>query len=86
MCSQELDWLYRDADQLITPSLNSQLRVLDETNLRWYLIQEMLKVTGWDELLMDDNLFVRGMDSLQVLPLSRQIRHLFCGVLKYETS
>ena len=78
MYSQELDTLYTDADQLVTPSLRSQLRHLAGDDLTRCIVEEILKVTGWKELLIDDNLFVRGMDSLQVLILTRELRHLFC--------
>ena len=77
--TQELEILYTDADRLITPSLGSHLRHLAEDDLTQCVIKEILKVTGWKELLIDDNLFVRGMDSLQVLILTRELRHLFCG-------
>ena len=79
MYSQELDTLYTDADRLTTPSLRSQLRHLAEDDLTHCIVEEILKVTGWKELLIDDNLFVRDMDSLQVLALTRELRHLFCG-------
>ena len=79
MYSQELDTLYADADRLITPSIRSQLSYLAEDDLTQCIVEEILKVTEWQELLIDDNLFVRGMDSLQVLVLTRELRHLFCG-------
>ena len=79
MYSQELDTLYTDADRLVTPSLRSELRYLAEDDLTQCIVEEILKVTGWKELLIDDNLFVRGMDSLQVLVLTRELRHLFRG-------
>ena len=79
MYSQELDTLYTDADRLITPLLRSQVRYLAEDDLMQFIVEEILKVTGWKELLIDDNLFARGMDSLQVLVLTRELRHLFCG-------
>ena len=85
MYSQQLDALYADADKLITPSLNSQFRDLDVEYLMICLVKEILKVTGWEELLIDENLFVRGMDSLQVLALTRQLRHLFCGGIAPST-
>ena len=79
MYSQEVNTLYTDADRLVTSSLHSQIRHLAEGDLTQCIVEEILKVTGWEELLIDDNLFVRGMDSLQVLILTRELRHLFCG-------
>ena len=79
MYLQELDTLCTDADRLVTPSLRSKLRYLAEDDLTQCIVEEILKVTGWKELLIDDNLFVRGMDSLQVLVLTRELRHFFCG-------
>ena len=79
MYSQELDTLYTDADRLVTPSSRSQLPHLAEDDLMQCIVEEILKVTGWKELLIDDNIFLRGMDSLQVLVLTRELRHLFCG-------
>ena len=78
MYSQELDTLYTDADRLVTPSLRSKLDYLAEDDLTRCIVEEILKVTGWKELLVDDNLFVRSMDSLQVLVLTREFRNLFC--------
>ena len=78
MYSQELDLLYRDADQLVTPSLHSRLRYLAEDDLMRCIVEGILNITGWKELSIDDNLFVRGMDSLQVLVLTREFRHRFC--------
>ena len=69
----------------MTPSLNSQFRDLDVGDLMICLVEDILKVTGWEKLLIDDNLFVRGMDSLQVLALTRQLRHLFCGGIASST-
>ena len=85
MYSQELDVLYTDADRLITPSLQSQLRYLTEDDLMRCIVEEILKVTGWKELSVDDSLFVRGMDSLQVLILTRELRHLLCGDIAPST-
>ena len=85
MYSQELDILYTDADRLVTPSSRSQVRYLAEDDLTQCIVEEILKVTGWKELLIDDNLFVRGMDSLQVLVLTRELRHLFCGEVAPST-
>lgn len=85
MYSQELDALYKDADRSITPSSKSQLRYLDEDNLTRCLVREILRVTGWNELLIEDNLFVRGMDSLQVPALTRELRHLFYGDIAPST-
>ena len=85
MYSQELDVLYTDADRLVTPSLHSQLRYLAEDDLMRCIVEEILKVTGWKELLADDSLFVSGMDSLQVLVLTRELRRLFCGDIAPST-
>lgn len=85
MYSEELNTLYMDADQLVTPSPHSQRQRLDEDDLTRRLITEILKITGWDQLLVDDSLFVRGMDSLQVLQLTREIRHLFYGGIAPST-
>ena len=85
MYSEELNALYADADRLTTPSLHSQPRYLDEDDLEQCLIKETLKVTGWKELLMDDSFFVRGMDSLQVLQLTRELRYLLCEEIAPST-
>ncbi|KAF5872007.1 putative ochratoxin a non-ribosomal peptide synthetase protein [Botrytis fragariae] len=39
--------------------------------------QQILAVTGWPSLDNDDNLFDRGMDSLQGLQLTRTLRRIF---------
>ena len=85
MYSQELDTLYTDADRLGTSPSRSQVRYLAEDNLTRCVVEAILKVTGWKELLIDHNLFVRGMDSLQVLALTRELRQLFCEDLAPST-
>ena len=79
MYSEELDTLYTDVDRLVAPSTGSQLRNLAVDDLTQRIVEEILKVTGWKDLLIEDNLFVRGMDSLQVLTLTRELRRLFCA-------
>ncbi|EDN98129.1 hypothetical protein SS1G_12986 [Sclerotinia sclerotiorum 1980 UF-70] len=81
--TKEIEKLYKDADVLSinNDDLASDTRQhvaptgLDGTT---HLVrQQTLAVTDWPSLDNDDNLFDRGMDSLQGLQLTRALRRIF---------
>jgi thioester reductase-like protein/aryl carrier-like protein len=73
----ELDALYRDADR-VTAQLESAVTgpgPVDDVNLISQFITESVQaITKWSALDPTDNLFLRGIDSLQAITLVRWLR------------
>lgn len=73
----ELDALYADADRLSENSIGGEGpgNSTDPVVVSKYLRQSILDVAGWKNDLSDsDNWFSRGVDSLQIITLTRALR------------
>ena len=78
--AKELDALYADAEKMttITPTdeqlLDLTVNTYNSETLASFIHEKICSLTGWDVLKNDDNFFVLGMDSLQALLLTRNLR------------
>ena len=77
----ELDALYRDAEQGTSiPPLDSEIAlgpgfVADQDAIKNFVSQTIKSVTDWTDLSDAENIFARGMDSLQSITAIRILRH-----------
>lgn len=79
--ADKIDALYADADMLSSPSGRSgkvvSLDTLDDFSMTRIVQEEILAVTSWEDIGPSQNVFTRGMDSLQAITLTRNIRQRF---------
>ncbi|OJJ48921.1 hypothetical protein ASPZODRAFT_1354781 [Penicilliopsis zonata CBS 506.65] len=77
MYTEELDALYEDAERLENANvINGKIskQPNDSESLGALIRQAIMGVTGWSSLEDDTNIFIIGMDSLQTLLLTRNLR------------
>lgn len=70
----EIQTLYRDADKISEQVEMQQIEITDPKILTAGIKQQVQNITQWNDMTPDDDFFQRGMDSLQVLLLSRNLR------------
>lgn len=70
----EIDSLYKDAETINEQVSTTKISVENALTLANGIKQEVQTITQWREISLDDDWFARGMDSLQVLLLSRNLR------------
>ena len=72
--SKELDDLYTDAEDIVVPDRQvERLNTIDSAVVADFLRRAILEISQL-EISEDENMFVRGLDSLQALLLTRNLR------------
>ncbi|KAI4184413.1 MAG: hypothetical protein LQ346_006125 [Caloplaca aetnensis] len=74
---QEIDALYKDADEMLDESASPTLALHSEANQEWlshYIKELIMSITGWPEFPESEDIFALGMDSLHALILVRNLR------------
>jgi aryl carrier-like protein len=77
--AKEIDNLYNDTDKMSASMLNDELpqrsvNLGDPKSISNFIHDVTLMTTGWDALDDTDDIFVRGMDSLQAIQLLRSLK------------
>ena len=75
--AEELQSLYADADKMaISPSTASKpaIDMHDQEKISSFLRETISRRTGWDHFKDEDNLILLGMDSLQALLITRDLK------------
>lgn len=79
--ADKIDALYADAEMLSSPNGKTveavRLDTLDNASMTRIVRDEILAVTNWNDVDPSQNFFTRGMDSLQAISLTRNIRQRF---------
>jgi nucleoside-diphosphate-sugar epimerase len=81
MYAAELEALYADAEKLKLSSRNLEVKPIDgplTSETVSAILEKLVKVhTGWETIGYSDNFYVDGMDSLQTLLLTRDMKQAF---------
>ena len=72
--AKELDTLYADAETANDIDISLKFDTKDRSSLQESILQVIKQVTGFEILAINDDFFVQGMDSLQVLQVVRNVK------------
>ncbi|KXX74575.1 Linear gramicidin synthase subunit D [Madurella mycetomatis] len=72
--SADIDRLYADADVVVEEDAAVVFDSTDANAVKQFIWKSVVSVTGWHDVDDSANFFERGMDSLQVLQLTRALR------------
>lgn len=81
--AEELEALYADAERIaISPAtdIKQAIDVHDREKTSSFIRETITRRTGWNRYENEDNLFLLGMDSLQALLITRDLRQGFANL------